>query len=166
MPTRFSGYPVVLMQGIMWLAMEQCLTKENKDKSTKDALLSRPHSQILLLHWTADVWQTPGVSQTPKQTQIHKHKYHVTVQKCWRTWSDVNSISSEVCMCCVCTMQPHLSLLLGSFEEQSIDDSNSVSLDVLISPGIKKEKEKKRKKKTLRNWKMKHHFNAFKNKSG
>lgn len=38
----------------------------------------------------------------------------------------------------VCTLQPHLSLLLRSFEEESIDDGNSVGLNVLISPGIGK----------------------------
>lgn len=32
----------------------------------------------------------------------------------------------------------HLSLLLRRFEEKSVDDSNSVSLDVLISPGIRR----------------------------
>lgn len=39
-------------------------------------------------------------------------------------------------MCCVCLLDPHLSLLLRSFQEESIYDGDSVGLNVLISPGI------------------------------
>lgn len=33
-------------------------------------------------------------------------------------------------------LNPHLSLLLRSFEEKSVDDSNSVGLYVLVSPAV------------------------------
>lgn len=55
-----------------------------------------------------------------------------------KCWISLRREHGAVWRRCVCTPKPHLSLLLRSLEEESIDDGNSVGLNVLISPGIGK----------------------------